>query len=377
MKAVQPTTPNELCEALREAGCSRSRIRLGGGFTKEMMGGTVTDAAVSISTAEMRRVIAYEPKDLTISVEAGLPYSELSALLASERQMIPLDPPLAAISTVGGVVAANLSGSRRRLYGTARDLVIGMSYCTMQGDVAETGALVVKSVAGYDIHKLLTGSFGTLAAIASINFKVAPAPELSRTFVFRHNDAASAAATRSRIGRGFLQPAATDYLNPAAAQICGLDAHVILIRASGTERLLARYARELSGSEVLDGDREKSLWEAVGGLAPGWLETGGGLAVVKVIHPASALTEVARLVDGPVWSQALNGVTRLACRDASGVAQACSSGHLSLVEWSDPARRKAFELWPVPGPDLELMKQMKAVFDPDGLLNPGRLHGRI
>ncbi len=377
MKEVQPTTANELREALREAASGGRRIRLGGGFTKETVGGTVTDAEVTISTAGLRRVLAYEPKDLTLSVEAGLPYSEMTALLARERQMIPLDPPLDSISTVGGVVAANLSGSRRRLYGTARDMVIGMSYCTMQGDIAETGALVVKSVAGYDIHKLLTGSFGTLAAIASINFKVAPAPELSRTFVFTHGDAESAAATRSGIGRSFLQPAAADYLNPAAAQLRGLDGHVILVRAGGTERLLARYARELSGAEVLEGDREKSLWASVGGLAPGWLETARGLAVVKVVHPASALMEVARLGHGPVWSQALNGVTRLGCRDAAEVAEACSSGHLSLVEWSDPARRKGLELWPAPGPDLELMKQMKAVFDPDSLLNPGRLHGRI
>ncbi len=377
MKVIHPTTANELREALREAATGGIRIQLGGGFTREAMGGTVTDAAVRISTAGMRRVLAYEPHDLTLSVEAGLPYSELTALLARERQMIPLDPPLEPASTVGGVVAANLSGSRRRLYGTARDMVIGMSYCTMQGDVAETGALVVKSVAGYDIHKLLTGSFGTLAAIASINFKVSPAPELLRTFVFTHGDAASAAATRAGIGRSFLQPAAADYLNPAAAQLCGLDGHVILVRAGGTERLLARYARELSGAEVLEGDRELGLWAAVGALAPAWLEQAHGRSVVKVVHPASALMEVARLAHGPVWSHALNGVTRLACSDAAEIAEACSSGHLSLVEWSDPLRREGLDLWPSPGPDLELMKQMKAVFDPDGLLNPGRLHGRI
>ena len=152
---------------------------------------------------------------------------------------------------------------------------------------------------------------------------------------------------------------------------------MILLRASGTERLLARYARELAGAEVLDGDRDTDLWEAVGSLAPGYLETDGGLAVVKVIHPAPALLEVAQLVDGPVWSQALNGVTRLACRDAAEVTRACSSGHIPLVEWSDQQRRRGFELWPSPGPDLELMRQVKAVFDPDGLLNPGRLHGRI
>lgn len=377
VKVNQPTTPDELREALREAASAGSRILLGGGFTKDAMGGAVADAGTRISTAGLKRVLAYEPNDLTVSVEAGLPYAELTAMLEREKQMIPLDPPLGEVSTVGGVVAANLSGSRRRLYGTARDLVIGMSYCTLEGDVAETGALVVKSVAGYDIHKLLIGSFGTLAAIASVNFKVSPAPEVMRTFVFSYGTAGQAMEMRGRIASSVLQPAAVDYLNPEAAFRVGLKGHLILVRAAGTERLLARYAAELAGADVYEGAREAAVWEAIGAMGPRWVGEDGGVAVVKLAHGAKAIAEIEAAADGPVWSQALNGVTRVGCRDAGVVRKAFGLGHVGVVEWSDPSRREGFELWPEPGGDFELMKQLKTVFDPKGLLNPGRLNGRI
>lgn len=377
VKVIQPTTPDELREALREAASAGSRILLGGGFTKDAMGGAVAHAGTRISTSGLKRVLAYEPNDLTVSVEAGLHYAELTAMLEREKQMIPLDPPLGEVSTVGGVAAANLSGSRRRLYGTSRDLVIGMSYATLDGDIAETGALVVKSVAGYDIHKLLIGSFGTLAAIVSVNFKVAPAPEVMRTFVFSFDAGEPAMEMRGRIAGSVLQPAAVDYLNPEAAHRVGLKGHTILVRAAGTERLLARYAAELSGAEVLEGASEAAVWDQIGAMAPRWVGEDGAVAVVKLAHPAQAITEIEAAAEGPVWSQALNGVTRVGCKDAAAVRKAFGPGHVGVVEWSDPARREGFELWPEPGQDFELMRQMKSVFDPKGLLNPGRLHGRI
>jgi glycolate oxidase FAD binding subunit len=376
MTDYTPTTANELAGAMREAASRGKPLLLGGRFTKDRMGGTVAGAESRISTSAMKRVLAYEPKDLTVSVEAGLPYAELTAMLAREKQMIALDPPLAGVSTVGGVIASNLCGSRRRLYGTARDVVIGMTYCTTEGEVAETGALVVKSVAGYDIHKLLTGSYGTLAAISSVNFKVSPEPELLRTFVLHYASAAEAAAYRKRIAESVLQPASADYLNPAAARACGLDGHLLLVRAGGTERLLARYERELPGAEVLEGGAEAALWRTIEELAPNWMDESGGLAVVKVVHTAPAMPVLADMVASPVWSHALNGITRVACASAEEVKKVCA-GHVALVEWSDPARREGIDLWPEPGGDLEIMRQMKSVFDPKGLLNPGRLHGRI
>src|SRR5207302_11229217 len=177
----------------------------------------VEPADVEISTLSLRRVIQYEPRDLTISVDAGLAWRELSSLLAKNRQMVPLDPPFADSATVGGVVASNTSGPRRRLYGTARDLVIGMQFATLEGKLVQTGGMVVKNVAGLDMAKLMIGSFGTLAAIATINFKLIPIPAASRTLLFNCADVKTATEVRDAAIRSFLNPAAVDIINPVLA----------------------------------------------------------------------------------------------------------------------------------------------------------------
>src|SRR5205085_5814317 len=154
---------------------------------------------------------------LTISVEAGVTYCSLAHMLAENRQMIPLDPPFADSATIGGMLAANSSGPRRRLYGTARDLVIGMHFATVEGKLVQSGGMVVKNVAGLDMAKLMIGSFGTLAAIAVANFKLLPMPDAERPFLLGFADLASAINVRDRILTSVLQPAAIDLLNPAAA----------------------------------------------------------------------------------------------------------------------------------------------------------------
>ena len=128
---VEPRSPEELAEAMGWAATRQQTIELRGHFSKRLMGGPAAPANMTISTAAMRRVRQYEPRDLTISVEAGISYCELRSLLAGHRQMIPLDPPYADTATIGGIIACNCSGPRRRLYGTARDLVIGMQFATL------------------------------------------------------------------------------------------------------------------------------------------------------------------------------------------------------------------------------------------------------
>ena len=113
--------------------------------------------------------------------------------------MVPLDPPFAGSATVGGVIASNSSGPRRRLYGTARDMVIGMRFVTVDGKVVQSGGMVVKNVAGLDMAKLMIGSFGTLAAIAVVNFKLTPAPEAERSFLLPFESAAGVFAVRNRL----------------------------------------------------------------------------------------------------------------------------------------------------------------------------------
>ncbi len=154
-------------------------------------------------------------------MEAGLRWSEITRILAENRQMIPLDPPFAASATVGGVIAANCSGPRRRLYGTARDLVIGMQFATLEGKLVQSGGMVVKNVAGLDMGKLMIGSFGTLAAVTAVNFKLTPLPEVERSFLLPFETLSEAIAARNRILSGPLQPAAIDLLNPAAGASVG------------------------------------------------------------------------------------------------------------------------------------------------------------
>ena len=183
MTHLEPATSAELAEILGACGAQRRTVELGGHFSKRAMGGPVTPADAVVSTARLSGVAEYEPKDLTISVEAGLGYRVLTDLLIENRQMLPLDPPLAGEATVGGVVASNSSGPRRRLYGSARDMVIGMTFVTMEGKEVRSGGMVVKNVAGLDMAKLLIGSFGTLAAITRVNFKLVPRPPQERSYL--------------------------------------------------------------------------------------------------------------------------------------------------------------------------------------------------
>ena len=178
------------------------------------MAGPILPADVSISTTALNRILQYERDDLTISVEAGMPFSELQSLLRRERQMIALDPPFSEESTVGGVVASNSSGPMRRTYGTARDMVIGMTFATLEGKLIKTGGMVVKNVAGLDMGKMMIGSFGTLAAITSVNFRVHAAPEATQTFLFSSNDIDAVMERQHQVVRlSQLRPVSIDLLS--------------------------------------------------------------------------------------------------------------------------------------------------------------------
>ena len=214
---LAPENSTDLAQALGDAAARGRTIALGGNSSKRLMAGPSEPADVAIATTALHRVLEYEPHDLTISVEAGLPWRSLASLLAPNRQMVPLDPPFAESASVGGVVASNGSGPRRRLYGTARDLIIGMRFATLEGKLVQSGGMVVKNVAGLDMAKLMIGSFGTLAAIAVVNFKLVPAPEAERSFLLPFRSLAEAIAARNQVLANPLQPVAIDLLNPAAA----------------------------------------------------------------------------------------------------------------------------------------------------------------
>ncbi len=326
MEALKPASEGELAQVLAECAAAGRTIRLGGHFSKDpLLDPRPADTAVT--TCAMRRVLEYEPRDLTISVEAGLPWRELSELLAANRQMVPLDPPWYDSATVGGVVATNFSGPRRRLYGSARDLVIGMRFATLEGNVVQSGGMVVKNVAGLDMAKLMIGSWGSLAAIAVVNFKLIPMPPETRTFAMEFDAADAAFDERDRILRSVLQPAALDVLNPAAADICGLPPRfVLLLEAGGSSAVLQRYERELPAAAVID----SGVWQHIREFVPRTLAR-------PVSTTVTGLRDVLRETAAPAIA-----------RGGSGVAYVVGA--------------------PRENAPSDVMQRMKALFDPHTLL---------
>jgi glycolate oxidase FAD binding subunit len=376
-----PETVEELAEELRRSALHERTIVLEGGGSKRAMGGPVGGDDV-ISTVGLRRVLEYEPHDLTISVEAGLAWRELTELLARNRQMAPLDPPFAETATVGGVIAANTSGPRRRLYGTARDMVIGMRFAMVDGKVVETGGMVVKNVAGLDMAKLMVGSFGTLAAIGSVNFKVQPMAEAERSFVLAFGTAAEALAARHALLVSALQPSAVDLLNPAAGATVGNAAWLLAVRAGGNAASVERYEREFakSGSAVaFEGAGHERLWRHIEEFTPVWLGKEPQGAVIRVSCTLKEVGAVMESFPGPAIARAGSGVCYgyFASGDEAVGWQAKAPAPPSVIEYSPVEWKRTAELWPRPGGDLEIMRRVKKLFDPGNGLNRGRLYGRI
>jgi glycolate oxidase FAD binding subunit len=381
---LAPSNPAELAEALREAASHDRSIALAGNSSKHRMAGPIEPADTQIATLSLRRVVEYEPRDLTISVEAGLSWRELTALVALNRQMIPLDPPFSESATVGGVVAANTSGPRRRLYGTARDLVIGMRFATLEGNLVQSGGMVVKNVAGLDMSKLMIGSFGTLAAIAVVNFKLQPMPELERSFLLPFASLPEAIAGRNHILRSVLQPAAIDLLNPSAGSTLGHNGWLLAVRVGGNAAAVDRYEREfamLGDGMAFEDGRQETLWRHVENFTPRFLVRNADGAVVRVSCTLKELEAVMASLECPALARAGSGVCYGYFEEAGAadawIAGAVQRGWKAVIEFSAERHKHALGLWPAPARDLEIMKRVKNLFDPRNLLNRGRLYSRI
>ncbi len=392
-EVTHPTTAADLKDALRDAAASHNSIELFGGNSKKLMAGPVAQSATRISTARLNRILQYEPRDLTISVEAGMPYADLARELARNRQMIPLAGAYSSEATIGGIVAANINESRRRAYGAARDLVIGMEFATLEGKLVRSGGMVVKNVAGLDMGKLMIGSFGTLAAIAILNFKLLPIPEVSRTLLFQFEDLKSALALFQAVTKSGLNPIAADIFNPILSALFsaefGVKGFLLALQFSGNNAVIERCTRETAalcgeagGSQILSLDEEQRFWNSVASLTPRHLEKFQDGAVVRISTPLSECAEAFATSDNAVHAMIASGIVRswFSRTDAASrwLSSAVKRNWKGVIEFAGPrVNRSGLTLWPSPGGDFEIMKKIKHMFDPEGLLNRGRLHNLI
>lgn len=387
---IAPTSTDELCETLKIQAERGAVMETGGAFSKPSMGGPIAAEAVRVTTSSMTRLLAYEPADLTISVEAGMPWRELNRILDENNQFVPVDPAYGAAATVGGVVATDSSGPRRRRYGTARDVTIGMTFATVQGQLIQSGGMVVKNVTGLDMAKLMIGSFGTLATIATVNFKVLPKPVATRTFAFSGDSLSSIIKLRTRIVASQLQPVALDLVSgPGVTDGAGDKRYRLLAEAHGNASMVTRYTKEYAefarneGADFadLEGPAADKLWDDVREFSSRWVAAHPEGGILRVAVAPAKLSDSVQLCDGASVSRAALGVTYVGCSDGEDLKRQLnrlrSKGVRTLIEHASPAAKQELEQWASPDFSLKVMQRIKTELDPQALLNPGRLFGKI
>ena len=355
-------------------------------------------AGAPLSTAHLTGISFYAPKELVLSARAGTPVADLIAATAAQGQHIIAEPPdyrrlLAndSAGTIGGAVATNLSGPRRVAWGAMRDHVLGLRAVNGRGELIRAGGRVLKNVTGLDVCKLLSGSHGTLAVITEVTIKVLPKPERRATLVLKGLAAPNAvAALSAALGSPYAVSAAAWLPGPLAARIpalAWLGDGVTLARiedfapsvAYRSDRLRADLA-EFGAVELLDDAASLAAWTDVGDVLP---LAGVGDAVWRVsVRPSQgpgvlAAAQVAfgaaGFLDwggGLVW---LAGPATDAAHAAVEAAARAAGGVWTLMRAPDALRRAVAVVPPEPAPLARIAADIKAAFDPRGLLNPGRL----
>jgi glycolate oxidase FAD binding subunit len=261
-----------------------------------------------------------------------------------------------------------------------------MKFATLEGKLIETGGMVVKNVAGLDMGKLMIGSFGTLAVVTSLNFRVHSLPEATETYLFPRPELSDALKDRDRITTGVLQPTAVDLLSPAIALRLGYRGHLLCVRAGGRQALLARYRKELPDCERLQGPDEARFWSTIQEFPSTFLSEHSEGVIVRVSTTLSGIAQLPKTVAGSFLSRAATGVTYFYFGNWAVAApwwrKVEEMGLPGVIEHAPLDIRRDQALWSSGKSSPEkaafaMMERVKHLFDPDRLLNPGRLYGRI
>jgi glycolate oxidase FAD binding subunit len=342
---------------------------------------------VALSLDRMRRIIGYSPPDLTATVEAGLTLSEFNGVTVRERQWLPLDPPGFSRASLGAIAACNSSGALRLGFGTPRDYVIGLKLVHADGSESKSGGKVVKNVAGYDMNKLYAGSFGTLAIITELTFKLRPLPERSSTIVITSKYRDPLFQLARRVLASELQPASvvlTRRLSGSSASPLPDDA--LLIRFVDCEAAVEhqvdwviRAIDETYEATVLSENEADAVWAEVADFDQRAIRVRLSVPLSEV--PAEFEKAFLTHLDCVAAADAGTGIIRLAFDTDQGSAvdqikrlraSAAGANGTLVIERAPAETRRAADAWGDVGSTAELVRSIKARFDPQSLLNPGK-----
>jgi len=387
---VEPDTPDGVARALARAAEARLSVVVRGGGTKLSWGRIPGPIDVVLSLRRLARVISHAHGDLTAEVEAGVTLEALNGELGKRAQWLPLESALGG-ATIGGMLATNDAGPVQHRFGTPRDLLIGVRLATTDGRLVKAGGNVVKNVAGYDLGKLVTGSFGSLAVIVSATFKLTPMSAAAGTERAAFTDRTAAAGAAAAVAGSQLDPVALD-VHTRSGTSGDREAVEILVRFASTSPVvdagIAKAARVLAGfgavpADPVLGGADDALWHAQ--RARPWEGTG---AVIRVSWLPAALDAVLALVDDlghrapRIELSGRAGIgTGLLRVDGDAATQADVVRRLRdrpdllrqvTVLRADRAVKSELDVWGGIGDAAAVHQAIKRAFDPDGILNAGR-----
>jgi glycolate oxidase FAD binding subunit len=393
-----PRSLEELSEMLQLASSERWRVIPAGAGTWLEMGNRPTEVQLIVSTKRMNRVVEYEPADLTATVEAGCVLAAFNRLASGHRQFIPLDPFGDLSMTIGGVVASASAGPMRCAYGTPRDWLIGLSAVHIDGKVTRAGGKVVKNVAGYDLCKLYAGSYGTLAVIAEMSFKLRALPPVERTVVFYAPSAQPLSALVARFTDSDLAPAAMELISPTAALPIERNQFALVMQfLNEAETVYSQIAEAtklgagLNHTVLSEADAE-GFWRAYreSEIAEHWafslrmtglpadlalMIADAGRILPKALLRAHAANGVLRIHAEEGWPGDPKDEARLKVqpRKLAELRRLAQSRGGQLVMLRAPRDiTDQLDVWGEAGATAVLMRALKERFDPNALLNPGR-----
>ena len=347
---------DKFAERIRSAAAAKRPLRICGGGTKDFYGGALNGEL--LVTTPYAGVVDYEPTELVMTVRSGTTLAEVERVLEERGQMLPFEPPrFGPASTIGGMVAAGLSGPRRPYAGAVRDLVLGVRIIDGAGRDLRFGGQVMKNVAGYDVARVMAGALGTLGVILDVSVKVLPKPPAEATLRFEHKPAAAIATMNEWAGKP-LPISATCFVGDS-----------LYVRLSGAEPAVRASRSKLGGDDVADGS---TFWDSVRDQQHAFFAGAGPLWRLSIKSTTPPLD-----VPGPQLIE-WNGALRWLAADADPALvrrlAAGAGGHATLFRGGE-TRAGAFQ--PLPPPLMKIQRRLKAAFDPHGILNPARLYPEL
>jgi glycolate oxidase FAD binding subunit len=376
---VEPADANELAATLQSASREKHSTVFRGGGSKLGWGRLPSSIDLIISTARLNTLLVHRHGDMTATAHAGLTLAQLNRELSRYGQWLPIDSAFEA-ATIGGIVATNDSGPVRHRFGTPRDLLIGVTLALTDGRIVKAGGHVVKNVAGYDLGKLVSGSFGTFAAIVDATFKLLPIPQASATLEASYDDGDVLARDVMQVSTSQLEPMAFDVMLDGGQYRLRLlfasSPAAVSAQVESAQRLLSRASTVVTGDPEMDiwTDQVRSPWAGTGAvLRFGWLPaklTELTTLMHDVQQIAGSVVMAGRVGTGAGFMR-IDGDVRTQTAVVERLRSSVWVGNVAVLR-ATPELKRHVDVWGPPVSAADATRALKSMFDPAGILNAGR-----